>query len=105
MIEYKCNQGKDNPNKTRKREKIMTLAQKMKEITNKVIKEKEEKEAQRIDELYNSFLVKVEREALNGKSSIVIENQGFDNERIIDKFVADGFTVTKTKMNDNYIKW
>ena len=81
------------------------MANKMREIANRVIAEKEAREMERINELYNRLLSKVEEEALKGNSSVVIRNQGFDNDRIIDKFVADGFTVTRTKMNDNLVRW
>ena len=83
----------------------MTMANKMREITNKVIKEKEAKEMERLNELYNSLLSRVEAEALKGNSSTVIRNQGFDNERIVEKFLADGFTVSSTKMRDNFVRW
>ena len=83
----------------------MTMANKMREITNKVIKEKEAKEMERINELYNTLLSRVEAEALKGNSSTVIRNQGFDNERIVEKFLADGFTVSSTKMRDNFVRW
>ena len=83
----------------------MTMANRMREITNKVIKEKEEKETERLNELYNTLLSKVEAEAFKGNSSIVIRNQGFDNERIVEKFLADGFTVSSTKMRDNFVRW
>ena len=83
----------------------MTMANKMRETTNKVIKEKEAKEMERLNELYNSLLSRVEAEALKGNSSTVIRNQGFDNERIVEKFLADGFTVSSTKMRDNFVRW
>ena len=90
----------------RKKEVItMTMANKMREITNKVIKEKEEKEMERLNELYNTLLSRVEAEALKGNSSTVIRNQGFDNERIVEKFLADVFTVSSTKMRDNFVRW
>lgn len=83
----------------------MTVANRMREITNKVIKEKEEKEMERLNELYNSLLSKVEEEAMKGCSSVVIRNQGFDNGRIVEMFEKDGFTVSSTKMRDNFVKW
>ena len=81
------------------------MANKMREITNKVIAEKEAKEMERINDLYNSLLSRVEAEAMKGNSMVVIINQGFDNDKIVEMFEKDGFTVTKTKMNDNFIKW
>ena len=83
----------------------MTVANRMREITNKVIKEKEEKEMERLNELYNSLLSNVEAEAMKGNSMVVIRNQGFDNNKIVEMFEKDGFIVTRTKMNDNFIKW
>ena len=83
----------------------MTVANRMREITNKVIKEKEARETERLNELYNSLLSNVEAEAMKGNSIVVIRNQGFDNDKIVEMFEKDGFTVTKTKMNDNFIKW
>lgn len=83
----------------------MTIANKMREITNKVIAEKEAKERKRINDLYNSLLSKVEKAAFEGLSSVIIKNQGLDNDRIVNKFVVDGFKVDTTKLNDNYIAW
>ena len=97
--------GREKLPKRKKEVSTMTIANKMREITNKVIKEKEAKEMERLNELYNTLLSKVEAEALKGNSSTVIRNQGFDNERIVEKFLADGFTVSSTKMRDNFVRW
>ena len=83
----------------------MTVANKMREITNKVLAEKEAKETERINDLYISLLSRVEKAASEGLSYIVIKHQGLDNDRIINKFVADGFKVDITKLNYNYIAW
>ena len=83
----------------------MTVANKMREITNKVIAEKEAKEVERINDLYICLLSKVEKSASDGLSGVIIKNQGFDNDRIVNKFIADGFKVDTTKLHDNYIIW
>lgn len=83
----------------------MTIANKMREITNKVIAEKEAKERERINDLYNSLLSRVEKSAFEGLSSVTIKNQGLDNDRIVNKFINDGFKVDTTKSYDNYITW
>lgn len=83
----------------------MTVANKMREITNKVLAEKEAKEMERINELYNTLLSRVEKAARDGLSSVIIKSQGLDNDRIVNKFIADGFKVDTTKMHDNYITW
>ena len=81
------------------------MSEKMREITNKVIKEKEEKEMERLNELYNRLMSTVESEAMKGCSSVVIKNQGFDNDKIVKMFENDGFVVTRTKLHDNFVKW
>ena len=81
------------------------MANRMREITNKVIKEKEAREAERLNELYNSLLSKVEAEAIKGCSSVAIRHQGFDNEKIVEMFEKDGFAVSSTKMRDNLVQW
>ena len=102
-----CNHGEGNNTKTKKekRKTKMKMSEKMREITNKVIKEKEAKEMERLNELYNSILSNIEYEANKGNSSAVIKNQGFDNDKIIEMLENDGFTVSRTKCCDNFVKW
>ena len=83
----------------------MTVANRMREITNKVIAEKNKRENERINDIYNTLLSKVEKAAGEGLSSLIIKHQGLDNDRIVNKFLADGFKVDTTKLHDNYIAW
>ena len=83
----------------------MTVANKMREITDKVVAQKAAKEEERISEISNSLLSKIEKIANEGLSSAIIKNQGLDNDKIIGRFIADGFKVDTTKSHDNYIAW
>jgi hypothetical protein len=83
----------------------MTVANRMREITDKIVAQKAAKEEERISGIYNSFLSKIEKIANEGLSSAIIKNQGLDNDKIVDRFISDGFKVDVTKMNDNYVTW
>ena len=83
----------------------MTMSEKMRSITNEVIKEKEAKEMEKINELYNSILSQIEYEARQGNSNALVKNQGFYNEKMVEMLEADGFNVTRTKWADNCVKW
>ena len=83
----------------------MKMSETMRGITNKVVKEKEAKEMEKINELYNTVLSKIEYEARQGKSTAVIRHQGFYNEKIIEMLEADGFSISKTRLLDTCVKW